>query len=103
MSENADCRRLVSDASWKISPTLVADWFAPTASDAAWSAAFEQAPNGSSPWGTVSEIPSSAKWIWTYDSSTSTTKGDNEHVCARRSFYFGLDGLPSATPSTCTD
>lgn len=94
---------LVSDASWKISPTLVADWFALTTPDASWAAAFEQAPNGASPWGTVSGIPTTAKWIWTYDSSTATTKPDNEHVYARRSFYFGIDGALSATPSTCTD
>jgi len=94
---------LVSDSSWKISPTLVTDWLAPTTSDAAWAAAFEQAPNGSSPWGAISDIPTSAKWLWTYDSSTAVTKADNEHVYARRSFYFAIDGSLSATPATCAD
>jgi hypothetical protein len=94
---------LVSDANWKISSTLVEGWFALTASDATWAAALEQAPNGSAPWGAISDIPTSAKWIWSYDSSTSSTKTDDEHVYARRSFYFGLDGAPSTAPSTCTD
>ncbi|MBI2388111.1 MAG: hypothetical protein HYV09_00725 [Deltaproteobacteria bacterium] len=94
---------LVSDASWKISPTLVTEWYAPTTSDAAWVAAFEQAPNGASPWGTIADIPGSAMWIWTYDSAKATTKVDDEHVYARRSFYFAVDGSLSETPSTCAD
>lgn len=94
---------LVTDASWKMNPALVTDWFAPTTSDAAWPAAFDQAPNGTSPWGTIVDIPLTAKWIWTYDSSTASTKLDGEHVYARRTFYVAVDGSLADAAATCSD
>jgi len=94
-------RMIVTDTSWKMTSALSSTWADPAFDDGAWAPAVDQGPHGIAPWNAVLGT-SSAHWIWTYLSSgTAASKGTNEYVYARRTFYLGVDGAVKSASSPC--
>lgn len=94
-------RAVLTDASWKLSTRLAADWFAPSFNDAAWSAPTVEGPHGIAPWGPVLGT-SSAQWLWSYSSDLSVDqKPVDETVYLRKTFYLSTAGAPLDAPGTC--
>ncbi len=63
---------MVTDSSWLIyfgdgapADQGLLKWYDVGYDDSGWASAFEIGSNGVSPWGNISGIDSSAKWIWT--------------------------------------
>lgn len=54
----------VTDASWKCSSESYPGWNCPDFDDSNWPAAVEIAKNGDKPWGNITGIAPTAKWIW---------------------------------------
>ena len=91
---------IVSDSQWKIYyvghnsadpppiDTQGLNWTQAQYDDSGWLSAFEIGPNGRSPWGTVSGIDGSAKWIWTenWDGTGSIDLLPDTPVYFRRTF-----------------
>ena len=88
--------KLVSDASWKVSPTAPVGWEAVGFNDSTWSAATPYGAYGSMPWGKgVSGFPNSstAKWIWTADQNNDNT------AYFRYTFTLGSVLPPNVVPT----
>ena len=56
---------LVTNASWRCDSVKYPGWNFPDFDDRSWPAAVEVASHGDMPWGIISGIASTAKWIWT--------------------------------------
>ena len=56
---------LITNASWKCDNFKYPGWNFPDFDDSNWPAAVEVANHGDMPWGNISGIASTAKWIWT--------------------------------------
>jgi len=71
---------LVTDTSWKCTPFATLGWNMRTYRDDDWPMTTSYGPNSAStfPWGEITSIDSSAKWIWTKDN-----KNDTEVYCRR--------------------
>jgi hypothetical protein len=108
---------VVTDLTWKIegettdggapdggfpdgSTPNVPAWFAPDFDDSAWHPPTDEGPHGMSPWGLVFGT-SSARWLWSYDSSTAGSKPTNDLVYFRKVFYLDTNGIPKDTPPAC--
>jgi hypothetical protein len=101
---------IVTDTSWKMSPEPdgglpdggqgAAAWFDPAFDDSAWAAPFDEGAHGMAPWGNVFGT-SSAHWLWSYNSSTASSKPTSEIVYFRKTFYMNTAGTPQNTPPTC--
>jgi hypothetical protein len=97
----AGAQSVLSDASWKLSPTLVANWFEVAFADTAWVAATDEGAHGIPPYGGILGT-SSARWIWSYDSNVSTDlKPTTEQIWVRKTFYVDASGHVGATPTAC--
>lgn len=86
---------IVSGASWKLDTELRVGWEQVDYSDGAWAAPVVLGPATMGPWGDVfaNLAPgSTAEWIWSYDSSTATSKPVTETVYVRRAFQFAAAG-----------
>lgn len=96
---------LVTDVTWKVSPTMATGWSEVAHDDSAWPAATVLGTIGMAPWFDVfsSLAPgSAASWLWLYDSNVPTSDKPNaEFMYARRTFYIGLDGAPSNSQVAC--
>ncbi|HTQ06324.1 MAG TPA: hypothetical protein VMI54_20830 [Polyangiaceae bacterium] len=92
---------LVTDATWRVSPTETTGWSDPSFDDSSWIFATEVANMGDAPWGNI--IPdSTAKWIWSAPVPASTSDKPNlESTYARREFYLGLDGTSTTATASC--
>lgn len=90
----------VPDAGLPDGDAGVLAWFHPDFVDTAWALPVDQGGHGMSPWGSVFGT-SSARWLWSYDSSIAVTKEVNERVYFRKTFYLDGDGFPRATPGDC--
>lgn len=92
---------VLSDATWKLSTTLVANWFEVDFVDTAWVAATDEGPHGITPYGNILGT-SSARWLWSYDSNVpAASKPTMEQVWVRKTFYVGASGTVSSTPTAC--
>jgi len=108
---------IVTDSSWRIigdatdgglpdgglpdgGAAGVPAWFAPGFDDTGWFAPVDQGPHGMAPWGAVFGT-SSARWLWSYDSSTAATKAAADVVYFRKAFYLDLAGVARDTPPAC--
>jgi hypothetical protein len=93
---------VLTDTTWKLSTTLVTDWFTVAFNDAAWVAATDEGAHGIVPYNMVLGT-SSARWIWAYDASgdASTKTDPPESVWVRKSFYVNLAGAVTSTPNAC--
>ena len=92
---------VLSDASWKLSPTLVTNWFEVAFVDTAWVAATDEGAHGIAPYGEILGT-SSARWIWSYDAAISATlKPTMEQIWVRKTFYVDESGLVGAAPTAC--
>ena len=93
---------VLTDTTWKLSTTLVTDWFTVAFNDAAWVAPIDEGAHGIPPYNAVLGT-SSARWIWAYDASgdASTKTDPPESVWVRKSFYVNLAGAVTSTPNTC--
>jgi hypothetical protein len=97
----AGAQSVLSDATWKLSPTLVASWFDVAFVDTAWVAATDEGAHGISPYGHILGT-SSARWIWSYDSAISATlKPTTEQVWVRKTFYVDESGRVGEAPTAC--
>jgi hypothetical protein len=97
----AGAQSVLSDATWKLSTTLVTNWFEVAFDDTAWVAATDEGAHGISPWGMVLGT-SSARWLWSYDSNVpAASKPTTEEVWVRKAFYVSAAGTASATSSAC--
>ena len=66
---------VVTDSSWKCSSTYQAGWSTASFDDSSWGNAFEIGTNvATDPWGSVSDISSKAKFIWTLNYKSWTTR-----------------------------
>lgn len=97
----------VSDSTWRYARAADGGWDAgdpawrsPGFDDSRWSASIEQAANGSPPWGFVSGVSASARWLWSYFSNV-PLKPNVETVLFRRSVYVTLDGGLADAPTPC--
>ncbi len=107
---------IVTDPTWKIVGTHhdaglpdgglpdgsagAVGWFSPDFDDSAWFGPYDEGPHGMAPWGNVFG-QSSARWLWSYDSSTAASKPADEFVYFRKTFYLDVGGAPSDTPPGC--
>lgn len=108
---------IVSDGSWKIIGTTTDGglpsgglpdggsgntpaWFDPTFDDSTWTAAFDEGPHGMSPWGAIFGT-STARWLWSFQSSAIDSKPQVDVVYLRKAFYLDMAGNPSTTPTAC--
>jgi len=91
---------IVTDSQWKIyyvghnstdappDDSQGRNWTEAQYDDSGWLSAFEIGPNGCSPWGTVTGIDGSAKWIWTENWNDTRPSGSlpDTPVYFRRTF-----------------
>jgi hypothetical protein len=91
----------LSDASWRLSTTLVTNWFAVDFVDSAWVDAIDEGAHGIAPYGAVLGT-SSAHWIWSYAATgDAASKPDMEQVWVRKSFYVNAAGSVTSAPTAC--
>ena len=89
---------VVTDASWRTSPSEETGWTGVEFDDSSWDQATEIANHGDSPWGALLTT-TTAKWIWSAPVPASTAdKPDLETAYARKAFYFGTDGTLDSEP-----
>ena len=62
-------------------------------SSASWAAPLASAANGSSPWGTIPGISSSARWIW-HDTLSSNSSSDGKYVVFRTVNPVNMSAVP---------
>lgn len=95
---------LVTNASFRRSTALIADWTSLSFVEGAeWVAASEVGTHGDPPYGAVLGA-SEAKYVWSYDpaaESVQATKPPNETLHLRRVFYVGATGAPRDAPDSC--
>lgn len=93
---------VLSDTTWKLSTTLVTDWFTVAFDDSGWVAATDEGAHGIPPYYQVLGT-SSAHWIWAYDGSVAASAKPNppESVWVRKSFYVNVAGTVTSTPNPC--
>jgi hypothetical protein len=93
---------VLTDATFRLSTALVADWFTTSFDDSAWVDAIDEGAHGITPYNDVLGT-SSAHWIWAYDASgdASTKTDPPESVWVRKSFYVNVAGTVTSTPSAC--
>ena len=97
----AGLQSVLSDATWKLSTTLLKGWFQVAFDDSAWVAATDEGAHGIAPYGNILGT-SSARWLWSYDSNVpAASKPTTEEVWVRKVFYVSAAGTVSATPSAC--
>lgn len=102
VSEDSGVRALVvTDDTWKVSPTEALNWTALEFDDSSWVGATEIAAHGDGPWGSVLTT-TSAMWIWSAPVPVSTSEKANiETTYARRTFYFDFDGGTTTNQAGC--
>jgi hypothetical protein len=86
---------VVSGAGFKLDTELRVGWEQVDYNDGGWPAPVVLGPATMSPWGDVfaNLAPgSTAEWMWSYDSSTVTTKPVTETVYVRRAFQLAAPG-----------
>ena len=71
---------LVTDASWRCTAQEDADWFTETFDDSHWPSAHVWYEHGDEPYGVISDVDISAKWIWT-DSQYDLTVYCRKQIC----------------------
>ena len=93
---------VLTDTSWKLSTTLVTDWFSIAFNDTSWVAATDEGAHGITPYNMVLGT-SSARWIWAYDANVaaSAKMDPPESVFVRKSFYVNVAGTVTSTPTPC--
>lgn len=94
-SATSTTSKLVTDASWKFSPTLFSGWDTVGYNDSGWSYAVDEGAFGVYPYGTIAGFPagSTAHWIW-----SSYTLTPPNHVTG--TFYFRKKFTPNVSSAT---
>ncbi len=94
--------RVVTDASWRLSSVLVAGWNTASFDASAWTPAFVEGPYGMAPWGNVFGLPSTARWLWSFDSNLpANQKVVQQTVWIHRDFWVDLAGTVRDGPTPC--
>lgn len=94
--------RLVTDGAWRMSTILVTGWNGAAFDASGWSPVVDEGPYGMAPWGNVFGTPSTARWVWSFDSNLpANQKVVKQTIWIHRDFYVDVAGNVRDTPTPC--
>lgn len=94
--------RLVTDGGWRLSTVLVAGWNTAGFDASGWPPVVVEGPYGMPPWGNLFGVPSTASWIWSFDSNLpANQKVVTQTIWVHRDFYVDMAGNVRDVPTPC--
>lgn len=94
--------RLVTDGAWRLSTVFVTGWSGAAFDASGWAPVVVEGPYGMAPWGNVFGTPSTARWLWSFDSNLpANQKVVTQTIWIHRDFYVDMAGNVRDTPTPC--